>query len=158
MVVRVTARHAAAGREARRLKRALEKMTVRLALGRDFELSVSLVSDEEIEALNREYLGKDEPTDVLSFPQMSPDEIEKLQPGRGSEPELLGDIVISVQTARRQASDGGHSLRAELEALGAHGLLHLFGYGHSNSEDAARMTEAEIALAGKSMIGEGMGD
>jgi probable rRNA maturation factor len=97
------------------------------------ELSLALVTDPEICALNRQYRGKDKPTDVLSFPLA--DELQ---------PSLLGDVVISVETAARQAQRQGHSLREELQTLLIHGILHLLGYDHEVSRrEAMRMRRKE---------------
>jgi probable rRNA maturation factor len=105
------------------------------------ELSLALVTDPEIHVLNRQYRGKDKPTDVLSFPLA--DELQ---------PFLLGDVVISVETAARQAQRRGHSLREELQTLLIHGVLHLLGYDHEISRrEATRMhrkeREVKAALA-----------
>ncbi len=87
----------------------------------DVEVSVSIVDDNRIRELSRRYLNRDRATDVLSFPQReSPNET-------GGH---LGDIVISIETARRQAASAGHSVDAEVRHLAEHGLLHLFGYDH----------------------------
>ena len=86
------------------------------------ELSVLLVDDARIAELNAEWRGVDGPTDVLSFPQ-----------GEG---ELLGDLVLSVDTAKRQGDARGHSLHTELRILMVHGLLHLMGYDHELDEEA----------------------
>ncbi|MBI3797958.1 MAG: rRNA maturation RNase YbeY [Deltaproteobacteria bacterium] len=97
------------------------------------ELSLALVTDPEIHNLNRQYRGKDKPTDVLSFPLA-----DALQPS------LLGDVVISVATAARQAQRRGHSLREELQTLLIHGILHLLGYDHETSRsEAIRMHRKE---------------
>lgn len=100
---------------------------------RQAELSLALVTDHEIRSLNRQYRGKDKPTDVLSFPLA--DELH---------PFLLGDVVISVETAARQAQRRGHSLREELQILLIHGILHLLGYDHEVSRsEAIRMHRKE---------------
>jgi probable rRNA maturation factor len=97
------------------------------------ELSLALVTDPEIHTLNRQYRGKDKPTDVLSFPLA--DELQ---------PFLLGDVVISVETAARQAQRRDHSLREELQTLLIHGILHLLGYDHEVSRpEAVRMRRKE---------------
>jgi probable rRNA maturation factor len=97
------------------------------------ELSLALVTDPEIHVLNRQYREKDKPTDVLSFPLA-----DKLQPS------LLGDVVISVETAARQAQRRGHSLREELQILLIHGVLHLLSYDHEISRsEAIRMHRKE---------------
>jgi probable rRNA maturation factor len=99
------------------------------------ELSLSLVSDEEIRRINKEWRNKDKHTDVLTFP---------LHVNVGS----LGDIVVSLPTARRQAKEGGWSLEKELRRLIAHGLMHSLGYDHVTTNDALRMASAERRLLG----------
>lgn len=99
------------------------------------EVSLSLVPDGEMRELNRRFRGKDKPTDVLSFP---------LQEGR----RHLGDVVISLDTARRQADEGGWPLSVELRRLLAHGLLHCAGHDHEAPADARRMQRAERRLLG----------
>jgi len=95
------------------------------------ELSIALVDDREIASLNHAYRGKDRPTDVLSFAQR---EGEDVAPG------LLGDVVISFDTAARQARRRGARVEDELRHLLVHGLLHLLGYDHERSPaDARRM-------------------
>ena len=91
------------------------------------------MTDPEIHLLNRQYRGKDTPTDVLSFPLA--DEWQ---------PSLLGDVVISFETAARQARRRGHSLHEELQTLLIHGILHLLGYDHEVSRsEAIRMHRKE---------------
>ena len=104
------------------------------------ELSVVLVSDREMQALNRRWRRRDRPTDVLSFAQRE---------GAGGAPDgLLGDVVISLDTARRQARERGESLGREADRLLVHGLLHLLGYDHERSaSEARRMQRRERALA-----------
>jgi probable rRNA maturation factor len=102
-------------------------------------LAILITDDEEIRRLNAQFLGIDEPTDVLSFPDEPGDFVEAV-PG---EP-LLGDIAISIDTARRQAEQIGHPLAAELAHLLVHGILHLCGYDHVNSpEEEAAMRARE---------------
>ncbi|HEY5494871.1 MAG TPA: rRNA maturation RNase YbeY [Candidatus Anoxymicrobiaceae bacterium] len=157
MVVRVRARRSGARREARRLRRSLAGMMAQLAPGKDLELSVSLVSDEEMTALNSEYMGLDEPTDVLSFPLLSREEVEGLD-ASGIAPEPVGDIVINLDAAARQAGERGLSRRDEVELLAAHGLLHLFGYDHLSPSETAEMARKERSLLGRSIIGDGTGE
>ena len=118
-------------RQARRLLRALRL--------EDAELSLLVVSDRRIRALNREWRGRDRATDVLSFSQ---------QEGPGRVPDgLLGDVVISVDTAARQAAERGESLGRESDRLLVHGVLHLLGYDHERSpREARRMQRRERAL------------
>lgn len=100
------------------------------------EVSVTLADNQHIRELNREYRGKDRPTDVLSFALNEGDEPEILAGPDGTGIEtLLGDIIISLEMAESQAREYGHSLERELAYLTVHGMLHLLGYDH---EDAAR--------------------
>ena len=94
-------------------------------------LSLKFTTDEEIQVLNRDYLGKDAPTDVLSFPVAFDD------PETGS--PYLGDILISLPTARKQAETAGHAVQDEVQLLLAHGMLHLLGYDHTTPEEKAKM-------------------
>ena len=95
-----------------------------------------LVGDRAMTRLNRQYRGKATSTDVLSFP-MREGSFASLSP------QLLGDIVISAETADRQARAAGHTLRDELTALLIHGILHLLGYDHQTPAEARRMTRLE---------------
>ncbi|PZR11503.1 MAG: rRNA maturation RNase YbeY [Archangium gephyra] len=103
------------------------------------ELSLSLVRDPAIRVLKREYFGIDAATDVLSFPAGD-------FPGPGPAP--LGDIVISLDTAKRAAKDFGSTLEHELALYLAHGLLHLLGHDHQTKADARRMERLERQLLG----------
>ncbi len=109
----------------KRLKSHAEKFL--RALGRqDDELSVLLVDDATIQKLNQQHRDIDVATDVLSFPQMDDDEFIS---------HMLGDVVISVETAERQAAEHRLSLEQELVLLLLHGLLHLMGYDHEKSPE-----------------------
>jgi probable rRNA maturation factor len=123
------------GADARVLERRARKMLAALAL-EGVELSLALVDDATIQALNRDYRRKDRPTDVLAF-AMREGEPAPAMPGA---PELLGDVVISVPTARRQASERGRPLLDELTTLLAHGLLHLLGHDHQSDRQERAMT------------------
>ncbi len=105
-------------------------------------LSLTLVNDGAIRALNREYRGKDAPTDVLSFP-LDGDGADAV-PVRE---RLLGDVVISVETARRQAADYDAPLQREIYRLLIHGLLHLMGHDHHAAQERRTMRRAERLLA-----------
>jgi probable rRNA maturation factor len=110
-------------------------------------VSIALISDTRIRALNRQYRGKDVATDVLSFPAVSPQPsaLHRSSPHAPAPGHrLLGDIVVASGVARRQARDAGHSLLTELKVLTLHGLLHLLGYDHE--EDAGRMQRLERRL------------
>jgi probable rRNA maturation factor len=122
-----------------RLRRSARRVLEALRLP-DAELSLLLVSDPVMRELNRDWRGRDRPTDVLSFAQRDGD--------GGAPDQLLGDVVISVDTARRQAEERGESLAREGERLLIHGVLHLLGYDHEVSErEARRMQRRERALA-----------
>ena len=104
------------------------------------EVTVLLTDDDQLKTLNKEYRGIDKPTDVLSF------EAGDTMPGMTDDDPYLGDIVISVPTAERQAKQGGHSLKSELQLLTVHGTLHLLGFDHEEPEEKDRMwwTQASI--------------
>jgi probable rRNA maturation factor len=107
----------------------------------DSELSVAIVGDRSIRRLNREYLGRDKPTNVISF-AMQEGEFPGVNPG------LLGDVVISADTCAREAEEGGVGFDARLTFLLLHGILHLTGYDHERSgeAEARRMEEKEREL------------
>lgn len=147
-----------ARREARRLARSLEAMVRSLAPGLDWELGLSFVQDEEMRALNEKYMGADEVTDVLSFPMLSAGELASLDAAGQEYPETLGDIVIDIEAARRQAEERDRPLADELRMLAAHGLLHLFGYTHDDEASASSMAAAEAGLAGRSIIEANAGE
>lgn len=107
----------------------------------EVELSVWLCGDEAIRDLHRRYMGLDTPTNVMSFAQRE-GEFSDL------EPEVLGDVVISVETAARDAEEAGSTLEDELTFLLLHGILHLLGYDHEGREAhrAAEMEAREVEL------------
>jgi len=131
-VVQVTTRGGPfVGVSAAVVRRRAEKMLAHLRLGA-VELSVALVDDPTIHELNRTYRHKDKPTDVLAFP---------LQEGISGEPVgMLGDVIVSIETARRQAARHRRPLLAELTMLLAHGLLHLLGHDHQTDAEEREMT------------------
>ncbi|MFZ7103456.1 MAG: rRNA maturation RNase YbeY [Peptococcaceae bacterium] len=109
------------------------------------EISLVFVDDRQIQELNKTYRGKDQPTDVLSFSLLETTEDEP--PIIAEESELLlGDIIISLETAGNQAKDYGHSLEREISYLMVHGLLHLLGYDHVREEDKKVMRAREEEL------------
>lgn len=113
--------------------------------GDDSEVSVLYCDDDFIRDLNRQYRGFDEPTDVLSFPMLDMDnEVDRIRiPGL---PEMLGDIVISIETARRQAAAQGKSLDEELKLLLVHGALHLIGFDHEEPEEEEKMWKEQARI------------
>lgn len=98
------------------------------------ELSVVLTDDETIRQLNRDYRHKDRSTDVLSF-HFDP----RISPASPNAPRLLGDVVISLDTAARQAKGRRRALMAELRWLLAHGILHLLGFDHARAHQKRKM-------------------
>jgi probable rRNA maturation factor len=101
----------------------------------DVDLTLILTGDSQIQALDRDFLDNDVPTDVLSFPA------SEMDPETGR--RYLGDIIISVQRAEAQSILAGHSLEAELSLLVVHGVLHLLGHDHAEPEEKTRMWEAQ---------------
>src|SRR5688572_17899752 len=110
--------------DATELRRIADRMLGALRL-EHAELSILLVDDGRMQVLNREHRNKDKPTDVLSFPQPKP---RRIEPGM---PRLLGDVVISLPTALRQARARKRELLPEVRFLLAHGILHLVGHDHA---------------------------
>ncbi|MBD5159972.1 MAG: rRNA maturation RNase YbeY [Ruminococcus sp.] len=116
--------------------------------GKDAEVSVSFVSNEEIRNLNKIYRNKDSVTDVLSFPLTSEDGTEEINPETNA--VQLGDVVISLETAVKQAHNYGHSLEREVGFLTVHSMLHLLGYDHETSQlDQRIMREKEESVLEK---------
>ncbi|MCM3761501.1 rRNA maturation RNase YbeY [Alkalihalobacillus oceani] len=102
------------------------------------EVSVTFVSLDRIQEINRDYRGKDQPTDVISFALNEQDE-EELDVVAEGLPNVLGDIIISVSHIRSQAEEYGHSFERELGFLTVHGMLHLLGYDHLNEDEEKEM-------------------
>lgn len=152
MRVRITSEVPLPRGNIRRLKKSLARMLDELLPGKAVELSVALVDEDAIRRLNAEYLGRDEPTDVLAFPQMSAAELEAADCGATSI-EPIGDIVICVPVAFRQAAERNQIDFEELELLGTHGLLHLVGYDDATEDGASAMASAERRLLGRTIIG-----
>lgn len=102
---------------------------------KDAEVSISFVSEEEIQAINRDYRDKDEVTDVISFALLDDDSDVDII----GMPVTLGDIIINTNRAEEQAKEYNHSYKRELMFLSLHGFLHLLGYDHMNEEDEKEM-------------------
>lgn len=131
------------------MEKLLEKVVaeaVRQAdLSSEPEVSILLVDDEGIRELNASYRGIDQSTDVLSF--ASSEEVEDGPEFISLEEEnILGDVVISLETAQLQANEYGHSLEREIGFLAAHGMLHLLGFDHCGEEERAMMREKEESI------------
>ena len=118
------------------IKRAADATLARVRPQTRGELTISLVDDRLMRRLNARYRGKDKPTDVLSF---------SLSDGHTPD-EPFGDVIISYETARRQARAYGAPLARELQRLSIHGTLHLCGYDHHERRAAARMHALTRAL------------
>ncbi len=119
------------------------------------EVSILFTDDEQIKELNQEFRAMDKSTDVLSFPSIEYDEpgdfshleekvLDYFHPESGE--LLLGDIVISVDTARLQAEEFGHSIEREIAFLTAHSMFHLFGYDHMEEKERLIMEEKQNAV------------
>nr|WP_233711455.1 rRNA maturation RNase YbeY [Lederbergia citrisecunda] len=109
------------------------------------ELSIMIVSNDEIQKINKEYRGKDYATDVISFAmeELGEDELEI----KGSDmPRMLGDIIISIDKAKEQSIEYGHSFTRELGFLTIHGFLHLLGYDHIEEADEKKMFKRQNEL------------
>jgi probable rRNA maturation factor len=109
-------------------------------------LSLRLTDDKEIQTLNAQYRDRDCPTDVLSFAALETEVPEIPLELLTEEPLYLGDIIISIDTAERQAKERGHSLRWEVTWLAAHGFLHLLGWDHPDRESLNAMLDRQEKL------------
>jgi probable rRNA maturation factor len=103
-------------------------------------MTLVITTDEHVRRLNAEYLGSDQPTDVLSFP--AEDQPYAVEPG---EPPYLGDVLIAYQVAVAQGQEAGHGTLTEMQTLTVHGALHLLGYDHASSDEQAQMSALERA-------------
>lgn len=110
------------------------------------DITISVVDDAAIHAMNREYRGVDRPTDVLSFPAADGEAFPAIPDA------FLGDIAISLPRAEAQAEEYGHPLLRELSFLAVHGTLHLLGYDHMTDEDRARMFARQNEILEKMRI------
>ena len=117
----------------------------------DSELTIVLTDDAHIQELNRDYLGIDAPTDVLSFPASEIDGSE-IDPETGS--PYLGDIIISLPYAAKSAAQAGHPLEAEVQLLVVHGVLHLLGHDHARAKEKAKMWKAQAEILESLGLGE----
>ncbi len=104
------------------------------------EVSVLLTDDTRITELNRDYRGCDSPTDVLAFSQLDGENSDALNS------DILGDVVISLETAERQTRESNHSLENEVMLLTVHGVLHLLGYDHQTENDAIKMFDKQNSI------------
>lgn len=140
MSVQVTNR-SGKGMDLREVKRLASRLLERM--GQCGGMSIVILSDEEMGEYNRTFLHRNHPTDVLAFPD---------NPSCSDRESYLGDILISVDTAKRQAGEIGHSLSTEIKTLTIHGFLHLLGYDHTN--DDGEMLRLEQSLRRNFIEGE----
>jgi len=117
------------------------RVVLDLSGAQDADLTIVLVDDARIQALNRDFLAHDAPTDVLSFPADEPD------PETGH--RYLGDVVISPMRAGEQARERGHAVEAEMQLLVVHGILHLLGHDHAGAGEKERMWTAQAGALEK---------
>ena len=112
----------------------------------DVDLTIVLADDSRVQKLNREYLGIDSPTDVLSFPASETD------PETGS--RYIGDIIISIPYVAKSAGQAGHNVEAEVQLLVVHGVLHLLGHDHAEPKEKARMWKAQAEILERLGLGD----
>jgi probable rRNA maturation factor len=112
------------------------------ASDRPVEISILLTGDEQVQALNAKWRGKDKPTNVLSFPMAEEPELQSTNIAGGE--LLLGDIILARGVCEREAEEKGVALEQHLTHLLVHGTLHLLGYDHHDDAEAAEMEEREV--------------
>jgi len=130
MAILITNRQAIERLDIPSLRRSIRRILKHLDREKD-EISVLFVEDPEIRNINRNYLKRDRPTNVMAFPMLE-------GPFRKIHPQVLGDVVISIETAARDAKKEGMALEDEILFLLIHGILHLLGYDHEGSAARAR--------------------
>ncbi len=110
---------------------------------KNVEINIILTIPEKIQEINKRYRNVDKPTDVLSFPMFEKEEVEIIQKNGTSVPEILGDIIISIDQVKRQAEEYGHSIQRELAYMTVHGFYHIMGYDHVENEEKIKMRNKE---------------
>lgn len=130
--------HSKGGFPVKLLERAAKAALEHQSAPAESNLTIVLTDDKRIRELNRDYLGNDAPTDVLSFPASETD------PETGA--PYLGDILISLPYAAKSAALAGHPLEAEVQLLVVHGVLHLLGHDHAKAREKARMWKAQAEI------------
>lgn len=124
----------------------IDALQAELPSAEAYELTLCLCNDAEIAALNAQYRQKNQPTDVLAFASLENPLSEQAASLFRAEPLYLGDIIISVETAQKQALEQQHSLSQELAWLGTHGLLHLLGWDHPDEASLEKMLAHQETL------------
>lgn len=125
------------------LEQAVNAALKNQAVSLDSELTIVLTDDVQIQELNRDYLGIDAPTDVLSFPASETDGAE-INPETGA--RYIGDIIISMPYAAKSAEKAGHPVESEVQLLVIHGVLHLLGHDHAKAKEKAKMWKAQAEI------------
>ena len=120
------------------LERAVNAALANQSASLDSELTIVLTDDTQIQDLNRDYLGIDSPTDVLSFPASESD------PETGA--TYIGDIIISMPYAAKSAEKAGHPVESEVQLLVVHGVLHLLGHDHAEPKEKTKMWKAQAEI------------
>jgi probable rRNA maturation factor len=123
----------------------LEILTPELPPALSYEIGLRLTNDNDIQELNAQYRQQNKPTDVLAFASLETD-FPQTEEMLASQPLYLGDIIVSIDTATRQAQQQEHSLTTELAWLTAHGLLHLLGWDHPDDESLLAMLKKQVTL------------
>jgi len=123
------------------VKNAISDVTLPSSSRDTIEIGILLATDHALRQLNRDYRGIDKPTNVLSFPAFSPDDVQI-----SDAPILLGDVAVAYGVSNKEARASGISMAAHLSHLVAHGALHLLGYDHQSDHDALKMEELEIKI------------
>lgn len=124
----------------------LNALKTELPKAEEYELTLCLSDDQQVQALNAQYRHKNQPTDVLAFATLETPFPEQQMVFGTQEPLYLGDIIISVETAQKQARKHQHSLTQELSWLAVHGLLHLLGWDHPDEESLNKMLAHQETL------------
>jgi len=125
-------------------------------LQRPVELSVRLAGNDEVQALNAQWRGKDNPTNVLSFPQLDPSQLKRID---GDGPEvMLGDLILAREVCEREASEKAVPLEDHAAHLVVHGTLHLLGYDHEDDLSAKDMESREVRALARLGIADPYGD
>ena len=138
-------------KEEKLIKKVIETVLKEEKIIRDLEIYVTLTNNNQIHKINLEQRNVDRPTDVLSFPMLpfetpadySVEEVHLLKEKNEEEPDILGDIIISIEKVKEQAEEYGHSFERELAYLTTHGMLHLLGYDHMIEEEKEQMRKRE---------------
>lgn len=115
----------------------------------NLSISIILTTPENIKEINTKYRNIEKETDVLSFPMFEKEEINEMILNKNNIPEVLGDIIVSIEKVREQAKEYGHSFERELSYMIVHGFYHLMGYDHIEEKDKIKMRPKEEKILEK---------